>query len=208
MLLLHLRPWTRPAAAVALILGIASALGADSEEDAVIARVLGLRPGHTVADVGAGSGKYTVGLAREVGTTGRVYATEIEQRHLDSIRERMTTENVGNVTTVLGDQASIGLPDGCCDRVLLRLVYHHFSDPPTMRTALWRAMKPGALVAVVDVPPQKNWSPLSGVPDRGGHGIELTDLIREMKSSGFELVHEQHEWPGETDGYAAVFRRP
>src|SRR5688572_23453245 len=111
MLLLHHRPWTRRAATVALLLGITSALGASSEEDALIARVLGLRPGMNVADVGAGAGKYTVGLAREVGDTGRVYATEIEQRHLDAIRERMATEKLGNVTTVLGDQATIGLPD-------------------------------------------------------------------------------------------------
>jgi tRNA A58 N-methylase Trm61 len=207
MPLLH-RAWKRLAAVITLIVGLASALGAAGEEDALIARILGLRPGMVVADVGAGSGKYTVGLAREVGDQGRVYATEIEERHLASIRERMSGEKVDNVTTVLGDQATLGLPDGCCDRVLLRLVYHHFSDPAAMRASLWRSMKPGALIAVVDVPPQKDWSALTGVPERGGHGIELQDLVREMRSSGFELVHEQHDWPGETDGYALVFRRP
>jgi predicted methyltransferase len=203
-----LQMMARPIAALGCALGLVVGLLASDEENTQIAALLGLRPGMVVADVGAGSGAYTVALARTVGPAGRVIATEVEQRHLATIASRLAEEKLDNVSTVLGDQASTGLPDGCCDRILLRLVYHHFSDPAAMRSSLWRAMKPGALIAVVDVPPQANWSALSGVPDRGGHGIPVQELVREMRSSGFELVHEQHEWPGETDGYAVVFRRP
>jgi protein-L-isoaspartate O-methyltransferase len=205
--MLRLHAWVPPAAALCLLLGGASASTAPSSEDERIAEALRLRPGLTVADVGAGSGRYTAALARSVGPGGRVFATEIERRHIDSIRARVAEESLTNVTTVLGDQASSGLPAGCCDRILLRLVYHHFSDPAAMRASLWQALRPGGLIAIVDVPPQKDWRPLPEVPNRKGHGIEDDTVVKEMREAGFQLLEREDEWPGEPD-YALVFSRP
>jgi ubiquinone/menaquinone biosynthesis C-methylase UbiE len=183
-------------------------IGADTGEGERIVEALGLCEGMSVADVGAGDGEFTEALAREVGTTGRVYATEVERDKVDELRERAVSHGLLNVTAVLGDQASTGLPPGCCDAILLRMVYHHFTDPPAMRRSLWRALRPGGRIAVVEVPPQRGWRQLEGVPERGGHGIPRDELVAEMRGAGFEVVARHDAWPAEDDSYGVVFRRP
>jgi protein-L-isoaspartate O-methyltransferase len=173
-----------------------------------IVEALRLDAGMVAADVGAGEGTFTAALARAVFPSGRVFATEVDQGKLDEVKARMTAEGIDNVSTVLGDQLQTGLPAGCCDRILLRLVYHHFADPKAMRRSLWAALRPGGQIAVVDVPPRKSWPRVAGAPDRGGHGIEASELVAEMRDAGFELVAHHEEWPAEPDSYCVVFRRP
>jgi predicted methyltransferase len=173
-----------------------------------IREVLGLEAGMVAADVGAGEGRYTGVLASGVGEAGRVYATEVEQAKLDQVKARMAADGHSNVATVLGDQQQTGLPVGCCDRILLRLVYHHFGDPAAMQRSLWAALRPGGRIAVIDVPPKQSWPRVPGAVDRGGHGIEPRDLLAEMQGAGFELVARYEDWPAETDSYCVVFRRP
>ena len=100
-----------------------------------------------------------------------------------------------------------GLPDACCDVILLRLVYHHFVRPEEMRASLRNALRPGGLIAVIDVAPQTTWRDLPEVPDRGGHGIPPEDLIDEMTSDGFEVVDRRENWNGEEDRFCVIFRR-
>jgi hypothetical protein len=87
------------------------------------------------------------------------------------------------------------------------MVYHHFVDPAAMRASLWRALRPGGLIAVIDISPQRSWRDLPDVPDRGGHGIQPGDLVREMTSQGFEVVLREDDWNGDSDRYCVVFRR-
>ncbi len=180
---------------------------ASVEEGDLIAEVLALRAGMRVADVGAGNGRWSEELARRVGEAGHVWATEVDEEELAEIRGRFVEAELGNVTPVLGDAQDTGLPEGCCDAVLLRLVYHHFTDPGLMRASLRRALRPGGLIAVIDIVPQEHWRQLPGVPERGGHGIAPADLIAEMTSDGFEVVAEYEDWDGEEDRYCIVFRR-
>ena len=177
------------------------------ESDGIVAS-MALAPGMTVADVGAGDGKYSVVLARGVGAAGRVYATEVDAAEIDKIASRMEGEGLRNVKTIVGSQDDTGLPVGCCDAILLRLVYHHFTDAAAMRRSLWNALKPGGRLVVIDVPPQKGWRHLDGVPERGGHGISMGELTSDMSRSGFELVSRRYDWPAEDDAYLVVFRRP
>ncbi len=172
-----------------------------------IAGVLRLERGMSVADVGAGDGEFSVELAHHVGDGGRVFATEVDDEELEKIRARVRSEDLSNVTVVRGDQETIGLEEGCCDAILLRLVYHHFTEPDRMRADLRRALRANALLAVVDITPQKNWRELPGVPDRGGHGIGPDGLIAEMVADGFEVVEQVDEWNGDEDRFCVVFRR-
>jgi predicted methyltransferase len=172
-----------------------------------IAEVLALQPGMWVADVGAGNGEWTQDLAQRVGRDGRVYATEVDEDDVEEIREVADSAGLTNVTTLLGQTDDSGLPEDCCDAILLRLVYHHFTDPPEMRRSLFRALRPGGLIAVIDIEPQSHWPELAGVPDRGGHGIPAQTLIEEMAAEGFELVERHEPWEGENDRYCVVFRR-
>lgn len=173
-----------------------------------IARVLALAPGQVVADVGAGDGRYSAVLAEGVGPTGRVLATEVDPDEIAKIDARAKDEKRPNLTSVRGSQTDTGLPAGCCDAILLRLVYHHFTDTAAMRQSLWNALRAGGRIAVIDVPPQKGWRHLEGVKERGGHGIPIAELVADMTSSGFEVVARDEDWPGEEDAYCVVFRRP
>jgi SAM-dependent methyltransferase len=184
--------------------GVALAL---SSETARLVEALGLEEGMTVADVGAGNGEWSERLAREVGDSGHVYATEIEADGVEEIRERALSARLDNVTALLGTATDTGLPEACCDAILLRMVYHHFTDPASMRTSLRRALRPGAHLVVIDLEPNTSWRELPGVPDRGGHGIGEDDLVAEMTSDGFEVVERQDDWDGNGERYCVVFRR-
>ena len=172
-----------------------------------IAEVLALRPGMWVADVGAGNGEWTQDLAQRVGQDGGVYSTEVKEDDVEEIREIIDSAGLTNVTALLGQADDSGLPEGSCDAILLRLVYHHFTDPPEMRRSLLRALRPGGLIAVIEIEPQSHWPDLEDVPDRGGHGIPAVDLIEEMTTEGFEVVERHEPWEEETDRYCVVFRR-
>jgi tRNA A58 N-methylase Trm61 len=173
-----------------------------------IAEVIRLRPGMVVADVGAGEGEWSEELARRVGEEGHVYATEVDKEKIEEIRERAETAGLDNLTVVLGNQSESGLPEKCCDAILLRMVYHHFEQPEAMRSSLRRSLRPRGILAVIDINPQKSWRELPDVPDRGGHGIEPAELIREMNDEGFRIAARYEDWNGDEDRYCVVFDRP
>ena len=76
-----------------------------------------------------------------------------------------------------------------------------------MRASLRAALRPGAVLVIVDTTPHASWRKLEGVPERGGHGIREDDLVREMTGDGFEVVARHPDWNGESDRYCVVFRR-
>lgn len=177
-----------------------------SEEEQIVA-VLGLKPGSSVADVGAGDGEWSEKLARKVGQAGRVYATEVDSSELDKIRKRVQDAGFVNVTAILGTQQDTGLPKACCDAILVRMVYHHFTEPARMRASLRAALRPGALLVIIDTTPHASWRKLEGVPERGGHGIREDDLVREMTADAFEVVARHPGWNADPDRYCVVFQR-
>jgi ubiquinone/menaquinone biosynthesis C-methylase UbiE len=197
----------KAALVIALLAGLGPAAHAlDSEEQRTIA-ALGLRPGLFVADVGTGDGEWAERMGREVGETGRVFATEVDRAELQKVEARIRDAGLKNVTSVLGTQDDTGLPAGCCDAILLRMVYHHFTEPARMRASLRAALRRGAPLVIIDTEPQTTWRHLEGVPDRGGHGIKEEVLVREMTADGFEVVSRHQDWAGNGDRYCVVFRR-
>jgi ubiquinone/menaquinone biosynthesis C-methylase UbiE len=157
-----------------------------------------------IADIGAGYGGWTVEMARKVGLTGQVFATEVDPKRLKDIRERVTEAGLTNVTVVWGSQKDTGLPPSCCDAILLRRVYHHFTDPDAMRESIARALGRNGLLAIIDFDP-RSWRRPDGIPEsRTGHGITKEMLIDEMRIAGFEVVQEADSWPGRD--YCIVFR--
>ena len=187
-------------------LGLCSCVSAGETDR--IAEVLDLEPGKVVADVGAGDGDWSFRLAERVGAAGHVYATEVDGDELEKIRRRIRKSDHDNITAVEGDQERTGLPADCCDAILLRLVYHHFTQPTIMRADLRQALRPGGLLAIIDIVPQKHWRKLPEVPDRGGHGIPVEDMIQEMTDDGFEVVAQHDDWNGDDDRFCVVFRLP
>jgi SAM-dependent methyltransferase len=194
--------------ALVLAIGLAAAAvrisDVDRSELARIVETLDVDPGEEVADIGAGDGEWSVELARAVGGSGRVYATEVDDEKIGKMRERVGREKLLNVEVVRGSQETTGLPDRCCDGILIRRVYHHFQNPRAMQESLRRALRDEGLLLIVDFGVKRNWSRPEGLPaSRDGHGIERDLLINEMKSAGFELVDEL-DW--EDGDYALLFR--
>jgi predicted O-methyltransferase YrrM len=145
-----------------------------------VMRLAGIRPGMTVADVGAGEGYYTVRLAQRVGREGRVLAQDIVPAYRDRLAERVAREQLDNVSVKLGKPADPMLPDRSFDRIFLVHMYHEIEEPYEL---LWRmrpALRPGGLVVVVDV-------------DRptSAHGTPPALLDCEMRAVGYSRIDRQ-----------------
>lgn len=196
-------------AAVVLTAVTVSCGAADADEARRIAEVLALAPGMVVADVGAGDGEWAIALAEAVGPEGTVFATEVEEDLVEDLEALGFDPGRAPILAVRGTATTTGLDAACCDAVLLRMVYHHFTDPRAMRRSLFAALRPGGRIAVIDIVPQHHWGEVEGVPDRGGHGIPADDLAAEMVGAGFELEAIHGDWRGDDeDRYCLVFTTP
>jgi SAM-dependent methyltransferase len=170
-----------------------------------LAEVLGLKPGMTVADIGTGGGAMAMVLGRLVGTSGRVYATDLTQRSLTLTRAYAMKEGLTNITVIEGGAASTNLPDECCDALFLRNVYHHVGEPAAFNKSLYATAKPGARLAIIDAPPAKKSELPAGVPaNRGGHGVPASVVLDELTAAGFVHVRTIQGWPP-GDKYPTVF---
>jgi SAM-dependent methyltransferase len=168
-----------------------------------IKEALALRAGMVVADVGAGKGQLTRALAGTVGPGGHVFSTEIDPDRVKALRAMLAEANVGNVTVVEAKSRDSGLPAGCCDAIVLRRVYHHVTDPAETNASLLRALRPGGLLAVIDIPPPF-------FTGRGSLGVPAQSVTDEVTASGFELLQLRRDWPGRgpLESYCALFRKP
>ncbi len=117
--------------------------------DEVVAS-LRLKPGQTVADIGAGSGLLEVPLARAVGPKGHVYAVEIDAAFFPEIMKRAADAKLTNVQTVLGKFTDPSLPVTAVDLALFHDVLHHVEDRPGYLKTLTRYIAPGGRIAIVD----------------------------------------------------------
>lgn len=152
-----------------------------------IVEAVGLKPGMTVADVGAGTGLFTLPFAKAVGESGQIYAVEIAKNFLEHIRARATQAQAGNVQTILGTERSVELPEASVDVAFLCDVYHHFEYPQASLATLHRALKPGGEVVLIDfkrIPGQSSDFIMSHV--RAGQEV----FESEFAAAGFEKVAE------------------
>ena len=144
-----------------------------------VMEILGIAPGKVVADVGAGSGWFTVRASRKVTPTGRVYAVDINPEAIRYIKNRATQENLTNIQTVLSEPDNALLPADSADAVLLLKTYHEVAHPVTLLRNLRPSLKPGALVGIID---------------RNGngenHGVARETVIREAAEAGYTLVEK------------------
>jgi SAM-dependent methyltransferase len=139
--------------------------------------LLDIAPGKVVADVGAGSGWFTVRAAARVGPTGTVYAEDINPKAVDYITQRAAQEKLGNVRALLGSVADTNLPKGSADAVLILKTYHEFEQPILLMERMKLSLRPGAKIGIID----RNG-------DGTDHGIMPDVVEREMAQAGFRRV--------------------
>jgi ubiquinone/menaquinone biosynthesis C-methylase UbiE len=178
-----------------------------ASDAARLVTALKLRAGQTVGDIGAGAGQLTVELAREVGPSGHVYATELAEDRLRDLREATKSAGLKNVSVIEAHATRTNLPDRCCDALVLRRVYHHIDKPQLMNSSLRQSLKPGGLLAVIDFDPDSAESADPGNRDTGDqHGVTSATVVRELGEAGFEVVAV--EKGNRPDRYMVVVRRP
>lgn len=151
---------------------------------------LQVRPGMRLAEIGAGAGGLTVALASEVGPEGHVYSNELSRDRRAAIRTAVTRAGLSNVTVVEGEAADANLPEACCDGIFMRNVYHHFDDPAAMNASLWRSLKPGGRLAIIDFPPRggREAAAPRGRDAGSRHGVSPETVELELRAAGFEIV--------------------
>jgi ubiquinone/menaquinone biosynthesis C-methylase UbiE len=141
---------------------------------------LGIRKGQVVADVGAGSGYYTVRLARAVGRDGRVYATDIQPQMLELLKQRASRERLDNVVPVLAREDDPGLPEATLDLVLMVDVYHELSRPQRVLQQLRRTLKPDGRLVLIEFRKESPW-----VPIREEHKMSVKEARLELEAEGY-----------------------
>ncbi|MFM9976543.1 MAG: class I SAM-dependent methyltransferase [Sphingomonadaceae bacterium] len=152
----------------------------------------GVKPGMTVADIGAGEGYYTIRLAARVGPTGRVLAQDIIPSVRDKLAQRVEREKLDTVTVKLGTPDDPGLPANSFDRIFLVHMYHEIASPYAFLWNLRPATKAGGRVIVVDAKRPTNQ-----------HGTPPKLLRCEFAAVGYKLV-DFHAMPA-VGGYLAAF---
>lgn len=166
-----------------------------ADESGQLIRGLDIRPGMTVADIGAGSGYHTLRLSPAVGPSGVVYAEDIVESYISGLRREAERRGLGNVRIVVGKADDPALPAGAVDRAVLVHMYHEIESPYALLWRLAAALKPGGRVGVIDL-------------DRPTprHGTPPALLKCEFEAVGYRQVSQATMDGGV--GYLAVFEAP
>jgi SAM-dependent methyltransferase len=165
------------------------------DESGQIARILELKPGMTVGDIGAGSGYHTVRLSPRVGPTGSVIAEDVTRDYLVELGKHVAQLKLSNVKLALGEPHDPRLPAASLDAAILVHMYHEIAQPYAFLYNLAPALKPGARIGIVD---------LERPTEQHGTPIEL--LRCELSAVGYREI-ATHQLAGD-GGYLAVFLPP
>ena len=167
-----------------------------------IVAAAGLKPGMAMADIGAGTGLFTLHFAQAVGENGKVYAVEIAKNFLEHIKARAGKASASNVQTVLCTEKSVELPEASIDLAFICDVYHHFEYPSASLATLHKALKPGGELVLIDfkrIPGESSDFIMGHV--RAGQEVFEAEVI----AAGFEKVSEVTDVLKEN--YFVKFRR-
>ncbi len=171
-----------------------------AHKDAIL-EALALTPGMAVADVGAGSGLFTLPIAKAVGSKGRVYAVDVQAYFLESIAKRAKKAKLTNVQTVHADQHASGLAEASVDLAILVDAYHHLERPTAYLADLHRAIRPDGRLVVIDFDRTR---PGTGAWMKEHVRADPDVFQREIEAAGFELVERPKLLE---ENFVMVFRR-
>lgn len=155
-----------------------------------VVRALGLRPGDTVGEIGAGPGYFTLRLARAVGPAGRVLAVDVVPEILAVLRQRLQAAGLDNVVPILGEPQDPRLPEAGCDLVLVVDSFHHFPDGTAYLRSLAARLKPGGRIANLDF--HRRELPV-GPPVE--HKVSREEFLAAAEAAGLALVEEMDFLP-------------
>jgi ubiquinone/menaquinone biosynthesis C-methylase UbiE len=155
------------------------------EQPKQLLKLLELKEGMTVADVGAGSGYHAARMAVLVGNKGKVHAVDIQPEMLALIKAKAKEQKLENIDPVLGTETDPKLPKASCDLIMLVDVYHELSHPYEMTANMLTALKPGGRIVLVEFKANDPKVPIKPV-----HTMTERQAIKEMEAFA-DLKHEK-----------------
>jgi predicted methyltransferase len=179
---------------IAAALNIPLAAQDDERDTAWLIEVLQLKPGSVVADIGAGpDALLTIPMARHVGPSGRVYATELGAS-VEKLKATVDKVGLQNIHVIAGAESASNLPSECCDAIVIRYVYHHFADPSAMNSNLRQSLTSGGVLAVIEFAPRgREAQTPAGRAAGDAHGVGVESIVRELESAGLELISSEQQ---------------
>jgi len=157
------------------------------KRDAIVAAA-GVKPGMTVADIGAGTGLFTMLFADAVKPTGKVVAVDISPAFVEYIQSTAKKRRVKNVSAVVANGTDVGLPDASVDLAYLSDVYHHFEHPAETLASIRKALKPGGRMVVIDYERIPGRTPQARIEHVR---VDKQQAISEIEAAGFKLLEEK-----------------
>jgi predicted methyltransferase len=161
-----------------------------TEQPEHVLDVLGVKEGMNVADVGAGSGYFTVRIARRIAPRGHVLATDLQPEMLDLLRTKVAAEKLANVVPVLTTESDAKLPRGELDLVLMVDVYHELPKPAQTLAQVRASLRTGGRIALVEYRAED-----PEVPIKPEHKTTLVQVRRELEANGFVFVSSDESLP-------------
>src|SRR5215203_969667 len=166
---------------------------AEAEKPEVVLEAMELRPGMTIAEVGAGTGFFSRRLAKAVGPTGKVYAVDIQPEMLELLEKYAAQEGIKNITPVLGTDTDAKLPAGSIDRILMVDVYHEFQKPEEMLASLRKSLAPGGTLTLVEYRLEGDTASHINIK----HRMSAEQVLDEWTAAGFLLVNQIETLPAQ-----------
>jgi ubiquinone/menaquinone biosynthesis C-methylase UbiE len=163
----------------------------DEENPDLALRLLRIKKGATVADIGAGSGYITIRMARIVGATGKVYASDIQSGMLTLLQQNVAKARVDNVVPVLGAIDDPKLPPASLDLAIMVDVYHEFSEPQKMLQRIRESLKPDGRLVLLEYRAED-----PNIPILREHKMSKTQVKQELEHEGFKQsrVYDDLPW--------------
>jgi SAM-dependent methyltransferase len=163
----------------------------EREEDcSTLLKVLNVKPGQVVCDMGSGNGFYTLKLAKLVGEEGKVLAVDIQAQMLYMLRKRAEEEKITNIKPILGTVWNPKLADSSVDLMFCVDVYHEFDHPVEMLAAMRKALKPDGRMVLVEFRMED-----PKVPIKLLHKMSKEQILKEVPPAGFKLVEQFDKLP-------------
>lgn len=159
--------------------------------------LLRITPGTSVADIGAGSGWFTVRAARRVGPQGRVYAEDINRQAITYIQNRARKESLTNIQTIQGTPDDAHLPPDTIHAVVLMKVYHEIAHPVPFMRAMRTSLEPAARIGIID---------RNGNGSGTDHGVPEATVVHEMGQAGFRKVGRYDFTKADGQDYFLIFQ--